>query len=129
MISPGRASGANIADRVPMTTSHVAAANAMPLVVPLAVGQAAVLNRDAPRQIAREMLSRPPASARSPEPASARRGRSPHAIGELQVDLGLAAAGHAVQQRDLKARVARPAHADWSTEACLISGRASVGRR
>ena len=54
----------------------VAAADALPLVVTLAVGQPAVLDRDAVAERRAEDAPRPPASARSPAPASARRGRA-----------------------------------------------------
>ena len=40
-------SGAKTAERVPTTTSTVAAADPLPLIVALAVGQAAVLDGDA----------------------------------------------------------------------------------
>ena len=42
-----RAIGAKTAERVPTTTSIVAASDALPLIVALAVGEAAVLDGDA----------------------------------------------------------------------------------
>ena len=55
----------------------VAAADALPLVVALAVGEPAVLDRHAVAERARGMPPRRPASARSPGPAAARRGPAP----------------------------------------------------
>ena len=98
----------------------VAAADALPLVVPLAVGQAAVLNGDA---VAERLRGRATAtagvSAISGTSISTRRPRVADGGGQPQVDLGLAAAGHAVQQRDAKrARVGQRASAARARAAC-----------
>ena len=107
----------------------VAAADALPLVVALAVGEAAVLDRDALAEGVRGRAPRPPASARFRAPASARRGpASRTARGEAQVDLGLAAAGDAVQQRRvIRARRRRAPTASSSAACC--SGTVSQARR
>ncbi len=99
---PSPASGANTADRVPDDDVDVAAPDALPLVVALAVGQAAVLDGHAiaePRAEGRRHAGRERDLGHEHEHAAARRQR---ALGQPQVELRLAAAGHAVQERHVE---------------------------
>ena len=76
------------------------------------------------RRSARGTARRPPASARSPAPAAATpRPRRRHLRREPQVDLGLAAAGDAVQQRRVKSVPLRRA------PRAVERGRLLVGER
>ena len=93
------ASGAKTADRVPTTTSTSPRANTLPLVVPLAVGEAAVLDGDAF------------AERRAEQRDERRRQRDlrhhqehllaafAHVLRQSQVQLGLAASCHTMEQR------------------------------
>ena len=81
---------------------HFPAADAMPLVVPLAVGEAAVLNRHA-RAESRTEYGRDCRRERDFRHQHQHAATGAHRmIGEPQVDLGLTAPGHAVQQRHLE---------------------------
>ena len=68
------------------------------------------------------------ASARSPGPASARRGPLADRAREPQVDLGLAAAGHAVEQRDVISAVRRAAPTARRAPR-LLRGQSATGAR
>ena len=94
---PGRSSGANTADRVPTTTSDLPAADALPLVVALAVGQPAVLDRHPLAERCTEgrgdcRRQRDLRNEHEHLPVAPQDG-----CGQPQVDLGLAAGRHAVQ--------------------------------
>ena len=81
----------------------VAAADPLPLVVPLAVGQRRCAESPPGRRMSGGTARPWPASARFPAPASARAGLViADGGGQPQVDLGLAAAGDSVQQRRVK---------------------------
>jgi hypothetical protein len=83
---------------------HVAAPDAMPLIVALAVGEPAVLNGDAFAERGskerRDRRSQGDLRHHQQRLASGAAG----AIGQAQIDLGLATARHAVQQRHAKLR-------------------------
>ena len=77
----------------------VAAPDAVPLIVALAVGQPAVLDRDAARRTRREQRGHRRRERDLGDHEQRLAAGAAHAIRQPQVDLGLAAAGHAVQQR------------------------------
>ena len=82
---------------------HVAAADALPLIVTLAVGESAVLDRDAvAKGVAEERGDRRRQRDFRDERSASRRPRGADARQRAQIDLGLAAARDAVQQRDAK---------------------------
>ncbi len=100
----------------------VAAADAMPLIVTFAVGESAVLNGDAFAERAAE------------DRGHRRRQRNlrhehqhltpllPDGVGESQIDLRLAASGHAVQQRRLE-RAGGGERAQFVEDALLIGSK------
>ena len=87
---------------------HLAPADAVPLVVPLAVGQPAVLDRDAAaaRRVERSHHGRRQGDLGHEHQHTAP--LPPHVSGQLQVDGGLPAPRHAVQQRDTEPFLRRP---------------------
>ena len=79
---------------------HVAAADALPLIVPLAVRERAVLDGDARAERAAEQRGHRRRQRDLGHHASAPAVPERHdPLGQAQIDLGLAAAGDAVQQR------------------------------
>ena len=104
----------------------VAAADAMPLIVALAVGQAAVLDRHPLAEGAAERLGdgRRQRDLRHQQQHAPAAG--PDVRGEADVDLGLAAAGDTVQERGMeRPRIGKVAQA---RECCvLLGGQREVG--
>ena len=80
----------------------VAAADALPLIVALAVREPLCWIATRSPKVARNMAATAGVSAISGTSSSTPRPLFAHVLGEAQVDLGLAAAGHAVQQDCLK---------------------------
>ena len=79
----------------------------MPLIVPLAVGQSAVLDRDAGAESLPERGRDRRRQRNLGDEHDHAAAAAAHDLREPEVDLGLAAAGHAAQERDLKAPLSR----------------------
>jgi hypothetical protein len=80
----------------------VAAADALPLIVTFAVGEGAVLNGDALAEGAAKQRGHRRGQCDFGHHQKYAAARLAHTFGKAQIDLGLAAAGDAIEQRDRK---------------------------